>query len=77
MFTNEMSWENQGKWHFDHIIPISLAKSEEAVLALNHYTNLRPLWGKENIVKSNKLPPLAEIERYGLTGLLILISGGK
>lgn len=77
MFTDKMTWENQGRWHFDHIIPISLAKSEREVLALNHYTNLRPLWGKENIMKSNKLPPLDEIEVYGLTGLLALINRVK
>ena len=75
MFTDDMTWENQGRWHFDHIIPISLAKSEAEVLALNHYSNLRPLWGKENIVKSNKLPSPAEIERYGLGGLFNLIKG--
>ena len=75
MFTDKMSWENQGRWHFDHIIPISLAKNEVEVFALNHYTNLRPLWGKENIVKSNKLPSLAEIKRYGLGSLFYLILG--
>lgn len=74
MFADGMTWENQGKWHFDHIIPISLAKSEADVLALNHYSNLRPLWGRENIVKSNQLPSLAEIEAYGLIELFNLIN---
>jgi len=69
-----MSWENQGEWHFDHIIPISLAKTEAAVLALNHYTNLRPLWGNENIAKSNKVPNNDEIERYGLSWLLNIVN---
>lgn len=74
MFTNEMTWENQGRWHFDHIIPISLAKNESEVLALNHYTNLRPLWGSENIAKSNKLPSRDEIERHQLNWLLDAIN---
>ena len=77
MFINE---DELGKIKINgiyHIISIYLAKSEEEVLALNHYTSLRPLWGKENVVRSNKLPPLAEIERYGLTGLLTLISDGR
>jgi hypothetical protein len=73
MFDGEMSWENQGQWHFDHIIPISLAKNEREVLVLNHYSNLRPLWGKENIAKSNKLPELSKIERYGLVWLLDML----
>lgn len=42
-------------FHIDHIIPISLAKTEEEVIKLCHYTNLRPLYYKDNIEKSNKL----------------------
>ena len=48
-----MSWENYGKyngeinygWDIDHIIPISIAKTEEDVMKLSHYTNLQPLCG--------------------------------
>jgi hypothetical protein len=54
-FVDGMSWDNRSKWHIDHIYPISLAKSEEEVIKLNHYTNLQPLWAKDNIRKSNKL----------------------
>ena len=43
------------QWHIDHIIPISSATTEEEVYKLNHYTNLRPMWGSDNIRKSNKL----------------------
>jgi hypothetical protein len=50
----EMSWENQGEWHLDHIMPISLAKTEEEVIKLNHYTNFQPLWAEDNVRKSNK-----------------------
>lgn len=43
-FTEEMNWDNHGTyWDIDHIIPISVAKNEEEVLRLNHYTNLQPL----------------------------------
>jgi hypothetical protein len=55
MFVENMSWENQGKWHLDHIIPISSAKSENDILRLNHYTNFQPLWAEDNIKKSNKI----------------------
>jgi ribosomal protein S15P/S13E len=54
-FVLGMSWENQGKWHIDHIIPLSTAKTEEEVYKLCHYSNLQPLWAKDNLAKSNKL----------------------
>jgi hypothetical protein len=56
-FTNGMTWENHGVngWHLDHIKPLSLAKSEEELYKLNHYSNLQPLWADENIRKSNKI----------------------
>lgn len=42
-------------YHIDHKIPISLAKTEEDVIRLCHYTNLQPLWCVDNIKKSNKI----------------------
>lgn len=51
-FKEGMSWENRSAWHIDHIIPLALAKNEDQLIKLNHYTNLRPLWAKENLVKS-------------------------
>jgi hypothetical protein len=55
-FADGMSWDNQGKWHIDHIIPMSSANTEEEVLKLCHYTNLQPLWGIDNLKKGSKLP---------------------
>lgn len=54
-FTKGMSWENAGEWHLDHIYPVSLAKDEEELIKLNHYTNFQPLWAKDNLQKSNKI----------------------
>jgi hypothetical protein len=51
-----MSWENRSEWHIDHIVPLSSAKSEAEIIFLNHYSNLQPLWAKDNIQKSNKMP---------------------
>lgn len=55
-FKDGMTWENRTEWSLDHIIPISLAKTEEEAIKLNHYTNFQPLWKIENIKKGNKLP---------------------
>ena len=62
LFLPEMSWENRNTWHIDHIIPISFANSEKELLQLNHYKNLRPLWGQENLSKGDQI--LIETEIY-------------
>ncbi len=52
-----MSWENYGKyknkefnygWDIDHVIPQSSSKTEDELLKLNHYTNLKPLCSYTN-----------------------------
>ena len=59
-----MNWNNYGLWNgelnygwdIDHIIPISSAKTEEEIIKLNHYSNLRPLCSQINrYVKKDKL----------------------
>jgi hypothetical protein len=52
-FKDNMSFDNHGQWHLDHIIPLSIAETEEEVIKLNHYTNFQPLWAEENLKKSN------------------------
>jgi len=55
-FTEGMSWNLMGKEiHIDHIIPCASAKTEEEMIKLFHYSNLQPLWVKDNIKKSNKI----------------------
>ena len=53
LFIEGMSWENYGKWHVDHIRPISSFKAEEWE-QINHYTNLQPLWANDNFAKGDK-----------------------
>jgi hypothetical protein len=52
-FTEGMTWENYGinGWHIDHIKPLAMASTEEDIIALNHYTNLQPLWCLDNLSK--------------------------
>lgn len=63
-FKSWMTWENYGLyngtlnfgWDLDHIIPISLAKNDESIIKLNHYTNFQPLCSYTNRdIKKNKL----------------------
>jgi len=58
--TNEiMSWNNYGVygWHIDHIVPLSKfnLSIEEELKAACHYTNLQPMWAKENLSKGAKI----------------------
>ena len=58
-FKKGMSWDNYGSvWSVDHIIPLSkfnLSNPDDYKQA-NHYSNLQPLFKRDNIIKSNKLP---------------------
>lgn len=54
-FVDGMNWENYGQfgWHIDHIRPcssfdLSRPKQQRACF---HYTNLQPLWWRDNISK--------------------------
>lgn len=53
-FKPGMNWDNYGMWHIDHIKPLSSAKTEDQLKKLCHYTNLQPLWAKENLKKGNR-----------------------
>ena len=58
-FTDGMTWENYGKWHVDHIQPISSFNikeiGDEEFIKCWSLKNLQPLWGEDNIRKSNKI----------------------
>jgi hypothetical protein len=55
-----MTWDNwgngEGCWNIDHIRPCSsydLTDPEQQKLCF-HWTNLQPLWAKDNLIKSDK-----------------------
>ena len=54
-FTEGMTWENRNEWHVDHRIPLASAKDRITLVKLCHYTNLQPLWWRDNLAKGAKL----------------------
>jgi Prasinovirus endonuclease VII len=55
-FTPYMNWANQGSyWHMDHIKPCAsfdLTKEEEQYKCF-HWTNIQPMYGPDNMTKSD------------------------
>ncbi len=60
-FKEGMTWENYGKWHVDHKIPVSFfqfnSTDDVEFKMCWRLENLQPLWAKENQSKGNRLCP--------------------
>lgn len=58
-FKDDMSWDNYGIWHVDHKSPITSfdirEMGDEEFMKCWSLDNLQPMWGEENIRKSNKI----------------------
>lgn len=70
-FKPGMSWDNYAfAWHIDHILPcimfnLTLFSEQEKCF---HWSNLQPLWRKDNLRKSGKF----DIEDDTLTSIYLL-----
>jgi hypothetical protein len=51
LFTPGMTWPKYGQWQVDHIEPLSGSLSPADLIDRCHYTNLQPLWMRDNQVK--------------------------
>lgn len=63
----KMTWENKREWHIDHLTPLASLDptNHKHLMASNHFSNLRPLWADENLIKNSKV-----IKGYGVSHLL-------
>lgn len=70
-----MSWDNfgngSGQWCFDHIVPlvhggfVDISKPDQAIKA-SHYTNIRPMWTRENLERNGTGRVEDELRSLGL-----------
>jgi len=54
LLTEGMCWNNYGQWEIDHVVPLSKGNSLEEKIFLCRYSNLQPLWKRDNQVKGNR-----------------------
>ncbi len=58
-FDDKMNWTNYklSGWHVDHIVPCDYFDLANPIHQKRcfHWSNLQPMWGKENMSKSNKM----------------------
>lgn len=57
-FLPGMTWENQGKWHIDHVVPIKYEGEGDitldTVIKRLHWRNTQAMWASDNIAKGNR-----------------------
>ena len=57
-FAENMTWDNYGEWHIDHIRPCASfdLTDPEQQRECFHFSNLQPLWAEDNLRKGARLP---------------------
>lgn len=67
LFLPGMTWENRSLWHIDHKRPCASFNltDPEQQKACFHFTNLQPLWSKDNMSKGSRWEddPIVEVRR--------------
>jgi hypothetical protein len=66
-FIENMSWDNYGEWHLDHVKPCcsyDLTNNNDLLECFN-WKNYQPLWKKDNLLKSDSINLLL-IEQHKL-----------
>ena len=85
-FIEGMTWENYGKkWQIDHRLPVcsfDLSKLENQK-ACFHYSNLQPLWSRDNAIKGQKdkklkfYPKISGLDLGDLTSSVVISTAPK
>lgn len=55
-FRPGMCWEKYGQWEVDHTVSLASARTPKQLVTLCHWTNLQPLWKRENRAKGGAEP---------------------
>jgi hypothetical protein len=50
LFTENMSWDNHGEWHVDHIKDVSSFDINTHPSIVNSLSNLRPMWATSRVI---------------------------
>jgi len=55
-FVSQMSWDNYGLWHLDHIRPLASfdLSDRDQFLEAAHFSNYQPLWAGDNLRKGSR-----------------------
>jgi hypothetical protein len=61
---NYSSYDPNFKYHIDHIVPCTSAKTEEELIKLQHYANLQYLTPEDNLKKSDSWDGTVENEGW-------------
>jgi hypothetical protein len=70
-FVPEMNWFNNGTrpngrraiWQVDHVIALAYASTKDELEALWRYSNMRPIWAKDNWSKTCKMPDVYDRQK--------------
>ncbi len=56
-FKHGMTFGNYGEWHIDHVIPCAVFNLSDPAQQRTcfHFTNLQPLWAKDNLSKGARI----------------------